>query len=155
MSEETTPLRATDHSGTPVRAALAVVTAAVPAALACLAIAAVAHAAGASSEFQALQPTAFVPFLVLGTVAGAVGWLLIRRRAEDPRRLLTRLVPTVLVLSWIPDLLVGLTRALPGSGPGGAAALMAMHAVVTACAVASFLRFLPIEGSRLPLQGRR
>lgn len=62
---------------------------------------------------------------------------------RHPRRTLNVLVPIVLLVSFVPDILVGVTRALPGTSWTAVAALMVMHLVVAACAVAAYRRFLP------------
>jgi hypothetical protein len=53
-------------------------------------------------------------------------------------------VPVVLLVSLIPDLAVGATGKLAGSSWGAVAALMSMHIVVAAVAVATYLRVLPL-----------
>ncbi|GMA86824.1 hypothetical protein GCM10025868_20740 [Angustibacter aerolatus] len=74
----------------------------------------------------------------------AVGWYLVGRRATAPRRLLTRLVPAVLVVSLVPDVWLGVSRAIPGTTWGAVAALAAMHVVVAATAVSVLTRFAPL-----------
>jgi hypothetical protein len=123
---------------------LAVVSAAVVASVLCLGVAAVAHAAGASPQMLALTPTVFVPFIVIGVLGGAIGWSIIRAKARDPRRVLNVLVPVVLLVSFVPDILVGVSRALPGTTWTAVIGLMVMHVVVAACAVAAFRKFLPV-----------
>jgi Family of unknown function (DUF6069) len=111
----------------------------------CAIIAIVARAAGVPGSFTPL--VTFPAFVVIGVVAGAIGWNQVRQRSAGPRHLLARLVPAVLLLSFIPDLAVGVTRALPHTTWGGVAALMLMHLVVTASAVASYRRFLPVRAA--------
>jgi len=77
-------------------------TAAVGAVIAVAVVALVARAAGAPSSFRQLQPGTYIPLVVLGVVAGAVGWEITTHRARDPRRTLSRLVPAVLLLSSSP-----------------------------------------------------
>jgi hypothetical protein len=124
---------------------MAVGVAAVAGIAACLVIAIVARAAGVPGSFTPLST--FPALVVIGAVAGAVGWNQVRQRSADPRRLLARLVPAVLLLSFIPDLAVGVTRALPHTTWGGVSALMLMHLAVTAAAVASYRRFLPVRAA--------
>ncbi|MGW4215198.1 DUF6069 family protein [Lentzea sp. NPDC004789] len=111
-------------------------------------VAAIAHAAGASSQFQALQLPTYAAFTVIGVLAGAAGWGIIRARARNPRRVLRALVPTVVLISFVPDLLVGATGSLPGTSWGGVAALMIMHVVVAAAGVAAYSRVLPLPLAR-------
>ena len=109
-------------------------------------VAQVAHAAGASDEFQPLTFGAYSFFTVVGVVAGLVGWLLIRRTANAAATL-RWLVPTVLVVSFVPDILLGFSDR-PGVSWGAVAALMVMHVVVTVAAVATFSRLLPVSRSQ-------
>ena len=137
-----------------VSAVLAVVSSVVVASLLCLAVAAVAHRAGASTEFLALTAPVFVTFIVIGAVVGAIGWTIVRRRARDPRRLLRVLVPAVFLLSLVPDVLVGVTGALPGTSWTAVVALMVMHLVVTVCVVAAYSLFLPVRALGSTARGR-
>jgi uncharacterized protein DUF6069 len=102
----------------------------------------IAHAAGASSEFMALNPPVLIAFTVVGMLIGAVGWNLVRTKANRPNAVLRVLVPVVLVVSFVPDLL--LAGKLPGSTTGGVVALMAMHLLVFIVAVPAFIRVLPL-----------
>ena len=104
-------------------------------------VAQVALAAGASEKFQPLTFGAYSFFTVIGVIAGLVGWLLIRRR-QNAEATLRWLVPTVLVFSLVPDVALGFSDR-PGVSWGAVLALMVMHVVVTAAAVAAFSRFLP------------
>ena len=106
-------------------------------------VAQVALAAGASEEFQPLTFAAYSFFTVIGVVAGLVGWLLIRR-TTNAAVTLRWLVPTVLVLSLIPDVLVGFSDRA-GVSWGAVVALMVMHVVVTVAAVTTFSRLLPVS----------
>jgi hypothetical protein len=111
----------------------------------CAVIAIVARAAGVPGGFSPL--VAFPVFVVIGVVAGAIGWQQVRQRSADPRRLLGRLVPAVLLVSFVPDLAVGVTRALPHTTWGGVIALMLMHLAVTAGAVPAYRHFLPLRAA--------
>ena len=106
-------------------------------------VAQLALAAGASEDFQPLTPGAYGFFTVVGVVAGLLGWVLVRRRARAADTL-RWLVPTVLVLSLVPDVALGFSDR-PGVSWGGVVALMVMHVVVTVAAVTSFRRFLPVD----------
>ncbi|MEU5195653.1 DUF6069 family protein [Streptomyces scabiei] len=111
-------------------------------------VAAAARAAGASQEFQPLQPSAYAPFTVSGVLAAAAAWAIIRARAARPARLLRVLVPAVVIVSLIPDIMVGATDSQPGSSWGAALALMVMHVVVAAVAVPAYRRLLPLPADR-------
>ncbi len=106
-------------------------------------VAQVAHAAGASEKFQPLTFGAYSFLTVVGVVAGLVGWLLIRR-TSNAAATLRWLVPTVLVVSLVPDILLGFSDR-PGVSWGAVAALMLMHLVVTVSAVTTFSRLLPVS----------
>ncbi len=97
---------------------------------------------GASDDLQGLTPPAFVSLTVIGVLAGAIGWRLITRRSTRPAALLRRLVPVVLILSFIPDVLL-LASGAPGADLAGVLALMAMHVAIVAIAVPLFRRFMP------------
>ncbi|MFG2126586.1 DUF6069 family protein [Streptomyces sp. NPDC048751] len=107
-------------------------------------VAAIAHAAGASDDFQPLQLSAYAPLTVIGVLAAAAAWAIIRARSARPNRLLRTLVPVVLVVSLIPDVMVGVSASRPGTSWGAVIALMVMHVVVTAVAVPAYHRLLPL-----------
>ncbi|MEN0021918.1 MAG: DUF6069 family protein [Microbacterium sp.] len=120
------------------RAAL-ILTAAVAIAIALNAVvAAVAIATGAPASYGPLTPPAFGLFTALGVAAGWVGWSLVTRRAKDPRRTLSILVPLVTVASFIPDVLLLALGFIPGTTTGAVIALMVMHVVVVAVAVPAY-----------------
>jgi hypothetical protein len=124
---------------------LAIGVAALAGLIGCVIIAIVARAAGVPGGFSPL--VVFPAFVVIGVVAGAVGWQQVRQRSADPRHLLARLVPAVLLVSFIPDLAVGAAGALPHTTWGGVAALMLMHLAVTAGAVPAYRHFLPLRAA--------
>jgi hypothetical protein len=127
--------------------ALTVVTgllaAAVVAVLGNAVIALLAHAAGASDDFDPLHLSAYAPPTVFGVVLGAIGWTVVRRAAKNPAGLLRWLVPVLVVVSLVPDLSL-LGGGTPGSGPLAVVALMVMHVVVAAIAVVAYRRVLPL-----------
>lgn len=101
-------------------------------------IAAVAIAAGAPSTYGPLTFPAFALFTTLGIAAGWAGWVLVHRRARDPRRTLRVLVPVLTLLSFVPDVLLLAFRFIPGTTTAGVIALMLMHLVVVAVAVPAY-----------------
>ena len=127
----------------PGRVVLAGLVAAVVALVGNTLVAQIALAAGASEDFTPLTPGAYGFFTVVGVIAGLVGWLLIRRRA-NAKATLRWLVPAVLIVSLIPDILVGFSDR-EGVSWGAVVALMVMHLVVTAAAVVSFSRWMPTD----------
>lgn len=107
-------------------------------------IAVISRAAGASDDFQPLQPAAYIFFTVVGIVAATAGWAAIRRtrRAASTLRWL---VPTVLAISLIPDVLVGIDpSAMAGADWTGVIGLMVMHVAVALVVVAMLRRTLPV-----------
>jgi hypothetical protein len=125
---------------TPAAVSLAIFTTGVAGVLASTVIAAIAHGAGVSHAFLPLHFATFT-FLI---VFAAIGGQLVRNRATHPSRVLARLVPVVLLLSFIPDVLIGISKAETATTWGGVFALMAMHIFVATAAVASYLYFLPV-----------
>ncbi|MFF9204046.1 DUF6069 family protein [Streptomyces sp. NPDC014986] len=131
----------------PGRAAVAgwLIAGIVAASIANAVIALIARAAGASEDFQPLQPGAYVFFTVIGVLVGAVGWAVIRRRSTDPRALLSWLVPTVVVVSLVPDLMMFFSDFQPHADAAGIIGLMVMHVAVAAAAVFAYQRALPLN----------
>jgi hypothetical protein len=101
-------------------------------------IASLAHALGVSSAYGPLTVPAYASMTVLGVVAGWVGWVLIRRRARNPRRALTIIVPIVVVASFLPDVLLATLRFVPGTTSGAVLALALMHLVVAGVAIPAY-----------------
>jgi hypothetical protein len=120
---------------------LAVLVGVLPGVLGTAFVAVIAHAAGVSNDFAPLKASAYVGLIVLGVLAGGVGWQLVRSRSRNPRALLRRLVPFVLTASFIPDIAIGVTGADHATW-GGVVALMCAHVVVAGAAVTSFSYFL-------------
>ena len=154
-STTTTPTASTTSgiaptTGSPRAGASKVVLAGVIATVVALAgnavVAQIAIAAGASEDFQPLTIAAYGFFTVIGVVAGLVGWLVVRRR-DNAAATLRWLVPTVLVVSLVPDVMVGFSDRA-GVSWGAVVALMVMHVVVTVAAVATFSRLLPVTRNR-------
>jgi hypothetical protein len=115
-----------------------------------LIIAAVAHGAGAYSDFQPLTLGGLIGPTVLGLLIAVVVWELVRRRAGDPVAVMRRLVPVVVVLSWVPDIVLGATHReatsqLPHTTWGEVAALMVMHLFVAAIGLGLFSQLLPLR----------
>ena len=108
-------------------------------------VALVTRALGASTEFKPLTPQAYIFLATLGYLIGLAGWSFIRAKFRRPAFVLSRVVPVVLVLSFIPDLLVLAFHALPGTTLGGVIGLMVMHLVVAAAAIPAYRRALPVR----------
>jgi hypothetical protein len=129
----------------------AVVAVAVAGIAADVVIALIAHHLGAPRDFKPLQVGSFAGLTVIGVLAGAIGWVIIRRRSGAPRRVLTRLVPAVIVVSLIPDLILGAAKLYAHTTWGGVAALMLMHLAVAACAVTAYWFLLPLPRAAGPI----
>src|SRR4051794_27929418 len=56
--------------------------------LAKVVVAFLAHAAGASEDFDPLHLSAYAPLTVFGVALGAIGWAVVRRIAKNPAGLL-------------------------------------------------------------------
>ncbi len=97
----------------------------------------------ASDEFVPLTPGPIVMWTILGAVIGALGWRLIVTKKANSRALLTKLVPTVLVLSFLPDLALLATDTMPGQSTAGVLALMVMHLLTAAIVVTGYRRSMP------------
>jgi hypothetical protein len=94
-------------------------------------------------EFHQLTVSVYAPLTVIGAIIGAIGWHLIATRSHRATRLLTVLVPVVLVLSLFPDTVLLATKSQPGTTTGGVLTLMLMHFGVAAAAVPAYRRFMP------------
>ena len=116
------------------------------------AIALLGRAAGANDDFGPLQASGSVFFTAVGVLVGAAGWAIVRNRSRDPRVLLARLVPIVVVVSFIPDLALLVSDYQPRANTAGVVALLAMHVAVTLIAVMAYRRVLPLATlpDRLP-----
>ena len=128
----------------------AIVIAAAIAIVADLIVAAVAHAAGASSQFKPLLASTFAPLTIFGLVLAAIAWTTIRARATDPWQLLSKLIPTVVLISLIPDIAVGVSKSQAHTTWGAVVALMVMHLAVSAAGVGTFWILLPIHRRAAP-----
>jgi hypothetical protein len=104
----------------------------------------VARAAlGASDDFVPLTPGPIVMWTIIGALIGAVGWYLIVNTSARSRALLNTLVPTVVVLSLIPDVTLLATDSTPGQTTAGVVALMVMHVVTAAIVVTAYRKAMP------------
>ncbi len=97
----------------------------------------------ASDDFVPLTPGPIVLWTIVGAVIGALGWRLIVTKKANSRALLAKLVPTVLVLSFLPDLALLATDTMPGQTTAGVLALMVMHVLTAAIVVTGYRRSMP------------
>jgi hypothetical protein len=103
-------------------------------------IAVLAQAISAPDDFNPLEPPSYVFMTALGVLAGAVGWGIVRKLSQDPERLLRRLVPSVVVISLVPDFFL-----FDEGEVTGVVALLVMHLAV---AVIAYRRVMPLGSVR-------
>ncbi|GIL29381.1 DUF6069 family protein [Actinocatenispora comari] len=108
--------------------ALRVGLAAVVAVAANTVVALVAAALDTGGIGMGLTPVSYVPATLIGVLAGTAGWALVARRVPH---LLRILVPSVLLLSWIPDL----SLLAAGATAANVVGLMLMHTLVASAVV--------------------
>ncbi len=137
------PVTATRRFALPLAALAAIVVAGIGDA----AVAAITVAAGASPDFVPLQPGAYLFFTVIGIVVASVAWWLISRtsRAASTMRWLA---PAVVLVSLVPDILVGVNDGLPNASWTAVVGLMVMHLVVAGAALLAFSRARPLHDAR-------
>ena len=97
----------------------------------------------ASDDFVPLTPGPIVLWTIVGAIIGALGWRLIVTKKANSRALLAKLVPTVLVLSFLPDLALLASDSMPGQTTAGVVALMVMHVLTAAIVVTGYRRSMP------------
>lgn len=102
-------------------------------------IALLARIAGVPDSFQPLNPPSYTLLTVLGVLLGTLGWAVARAVSKNPRKLLSWLVPVVVVASCIPDLFL-----LEQGGAAGVLAAVLMHAVPAAISVPVYRRLMPL-----------
>jgi hypothetical protein len=108
----------------------------------------IALALGAKATLT-LSPGPDVAFAVIASIVGAIGWTIIARQSQNPRRALQIVAPVVLLLSFIPDVLFAAgTVAHTGWAP--VAALVLMHIATIALALATYSTVLPIRKDHSP-----
>ena len=129
------------------RVATFLVAAIVGAVLVNTVIAVLFRAAGASDDFMPLQPSAYVPFTVIGVLAGVAGWAAVRRWSRRPAAVLRWLVPTVVGVSLLPDVALLFTDTQPNTSGIAVAGLIVMHLATAAVAVPMLARALPLPDS--------
>ena len=131
-------------AASPSRTAVPLVAGIVVAGTATTVVAFAALAAGADPRFAPLSAPASLTFTVVGVLAAYAGWRVVRRFARNPAATLRILVPVVLVLSFVPDVVLGITRFIPYTDTTGAVALAIMHVVVAGVAVPLSARLAPV-----------
>jgi hypothetical protein len=74
---------------------------------------------------------------------GAAGWRLMANKNARSGALLNKLVPTVLVLSLIPDVALLVTDSMAGQTTAGVLSLMVMHVLTAVIVVTAYRRAMP------------
>jgi hypothetical protein len=97
----------------------------------------IGKAAGAS-HVKELSAGALATLAIAGVILGTVAWTWIGNRPGG-HRLLTVLVPVVLVLSFIPDIALG----LGGTAWSAVVTLMIAHAAVFAVTIPALIHWIP------------
>lgn len=138
MSTATRALAPAPRTGV-LRTTLLLASAVILAVLLNVLVATVAVAAGAPAGYGPLAFPDYAGFTVVGVLVGWVGWRVVRRRARNPRRVLSVLVPVVAVLSFVPDVLLLAFGFIPGTTAPAVIALMAMHVVTIGVAVPAYV----------------
>jgi Family of unknown function (DUF6069) len=123
-------------------AALAAVTGAVGGAILSTIVVLIAKALGAPDDAMQLQPATYIPLVVIGVIAGTIGWYVTAKRSANPRQVLGKLVPAVMIVLFVPDIALGFSDQATW---GTAIALMVMHVAVAAAALPAYLRFLSLS----------
>ena len=95
------------------------------------------------TEFQQLTLPVYGSLAVLGAIVGAIGWHVVVARSRNASNVLRVLIPTVLLLSLIPDAMLLVADSQPGTTTAGVVSLVLMHVGVAAAAVPAFCRFIP------------
>ncbi|MFD8810687.1 DUF6069 family protein [Streptomyces sp. NPDC059627] len=110
-----------------------------------LVVAAFAHAAGSSSDFAPLTAAGLIPPTVLGLLIASVTWHLVRARAKNPQAVMRRMVPTVVLLSLVPDVQLGISKREAHTTWAEVLVLMVLHLLVSAIGVYLFHRTMPLN----------
>ncbi len=127
-----------------LRALLLVLTGVAASAAATTHLAVLATLMGAG--FAPLEPLPILTFAIVGTLLAIAGWVLVVRFVKRSAPVLRVLVPALVAASLIPDVILLATGFIPGTTPLGVVALMLMHVVVAASAVAVGRRIAPPRG---------
>ena len=135
------------------RGAVATVAAAIVAVCLDAGVAAIAHALGVSEGFDPLHFASYAGLTVVGVLVAAAAWATIRSRSTKPRSILGRLVPIIVLVSLVPDVILGLSKQEAHTTWGGVIALIVMHFAVAAAAVPAFVLSMPVHDKDLSSTG--
>ena len=82
------------------------------------------------SNFAQIAPVNITAITLVGVGAAVIVFAVVARVAADPVRLYTFVVaPIGLIISWLFDLALYVTRAFPGTTGRGVVALMSLHVI--------------------------
>ena len=82
------------------------------------------------SNFAQITPPNIIGITAVGVAAAVIVFAIVARIAEDPVRTYTFVVaPIGLVVSWLFDVALYVTRAFPGTTGRGVLALMSLHVI--------------------------
>jgi hypothetical protein len=88
------------------------------------------------SSFAQIAPTAIISITLVGVAAAVIAFAIVARIAADPLRIYTFIVaPIGLIVSWLFDLALYVTRAFPGTTGRGVLALMSLHVIAAVITV--------------------
>jgi hypothetical protein len=82
--------------------------------------------------FVPLGPVTPAVFSLLGVLGAVILLAVISRYSRRPLWLFQRIVLIALPITWVPDILVLVTGAIPGANPATVLVLMLMHVVAVA-----------------------
>jgi len=107
------------------------------------------------SNFAQIAPANVVVITAVGVAAAVIVFAIVTRVAADPLRIYTFVVaPVGLIVSWLFDLALYVSRAFPGTTGRGVLALMSLHVITGAITVllvrAQGLSRAPVIGESLP-----
>ena len=88
-----------------------------------------------SPEFPPLQPGPPIAFTIMGVLGAVVVFAIVGRASRHPIRLFRMIALIVLVLSFIPDIALLATGAMPGTSLVAVGTLAVMHVVAWAITV--------------------
>ncbi|MER7792902.1 DUF6069 family protein [Streptomyces sp. NPDC097640] len=92
-----------------------------------------------TDDFGPLNPGSYIFLTAVGIVLGSVGWAAVCKVSKRPEHLLRRLVPAVVVVSFVPDFFL-----FDDGGAVGVTALLLMHVAVAVIAVPVYRRVMPL-----------
>lgn len=87
----------------------------------------------------------FLPFTVFGSLGAIIVFALLGRFARRPISTFRRTVWIVLLVSFIPDLLVGFLRPYPGTTPLEVGTLMLMHLATAMICLNALTRLIRVR----------